>query len=432
MSPRPFFLLLAGLACVPAAGAQGLGGRINAQRDGYLGLSYAARADVCGHGTSYLRIGTSTFVGSGSYVTINGDHHDGGICERGPIRVLITRAEGRTVGLKVGIAGGPWPEGTTDLGTVGASQAADYFLGLAAESDGRLGREALLPAVLADSAQVWRGLLRIAQDRKLSRGLREIATGWLGREAGWQGSDASREITTALTAIAGNREEPASLRSRAVSALGRNEGSGTAALVRLADSEDPVVARAALQSLGRSSDPRARDVLRRKVRDGSLPEGTRHAAIRSLGGSDAVPSDFALLRELWPSMTDGSSREAVLESLAEAGGAENVRWLLAQAANTSLPANDRARAVRAAGRAGATTEEVSHLWDAGQERRVKEALLDALLRIGDRASIDKVTAIAQSETDPQVRRAAINRLAKLGDEKANAVLKDMVEKSDRI
>ena len=227
MSPRPFFLLLAGMACAPAAGAQGLGGRINAQRDGYVGLSYAARADVCGYGTSYLRIGTSTFVGGGSYVTVTGDRNDAGPCERGPVRVLITRAEGRTVGLKVGVAGGPWPEGTTDLGTTGASQAADYFLGLAAESDGRLGREALLPAVLADSAAVWRGLLGIAQDTKLSREPGECHR-LAGREATWQGPDASREITAALTAIAGNREEPVSP-VRAVSALRRNEGSGTAA-----------------------------------------------------------------------------------------------------------------------------------------------------------------------------------------------------------
>jgi HEAT repeat protein len=428
MSPRPILLLLAGLACAPAAGAQGIAGRINAQRDGYVGVAYAARADVCGHGTNYIRIGSGTFVGGGTWVTTNGDSNDFGDCERGPVRVLITRAEGRTVGLKVGVAGGPWPSGTNDLGTVGASQAADYFLGLAAETDGRLGREALLPAVLADSAAVWRGLIRIAEDRKLSRGLRESATGWLGREASWQAADASKDITTSLTAIAGNREEPASLRSRAVSSLGRNEVSGTTALVRLADSDDPVVSRAAMQSLGRSSDPRAREVLRKKVRDGSLAEGTRREAIRSLGGSDAMPSDYTLLREIWPTLPDGSSREAVLESLAEAGGADNVRWLLQQAGSSTLPAGDRARAVRAAGRAGANTDELAKLYDAGQDRRVKEALIDAMIRIGDRASIDKVTSIAQSETDTQVRRAAINRLAKLGDEKANAVLKDMVEK----
>ena len=426
MSHRPILLLLAGIACAPAAGAQGTAGRINAQRDGYVGISYAARADVCGNGTHYIRIGTGTFVGGGTWVNSDGDGYSRN-CEKGPVRVLISRAEGRTVGLKVGIGGGAWPTGTTDLGAIGAPQASEYFLGLATESDGKLGREALLPAVLADSATVWRGLTRIAQDRKLSRGLRESATGWLGREASWQGPDASREISTLLTAIAENREEPASLRSRAVSALGRSEGTGTAALVRLADSEDPVVSRAAMQSLGRSSDPRARETLRRKVRDGSLPEGTRHDAIKALGGSDALPSDYALLREIWPTL-EGSSREAVLESLAEAGGADNVRWLLQQAGNTSLTTNDRARAVRAAGRSGANTDELSKIYDAGQDRRVKEALIDAMLRIGDRASIEKVTSIAQTETDVQVRRAAINRLAKLGDEKANLVLKDLVEK----
>ncbi|HKP29326.1 MAG TPA: HEAT repeat domain-containing protein [Gemmatimonadales bacterium] len=428
MSHRPILLLLTGLACAPAAGAQSITSRIGSQRDGYVGIAYAARADVCGHGTDYIRIGTGTFLSGGGWVTTDGDGNDSRDCERGPVRVLITRAEGRTVGLKVGVAGGPWPAGTTDLGTVGASLAAEYFLGMAAETDGRLGREALLPAVLADSAAAWRGLIRIALDRKLSRGLRESATGWLGREASWQGADVSKDITTSLTAIAGNREEPASLRSRAVSSLGRNQVTGTAALVRLADSEDPVVSRAAMRSLGRSSDPRAREVLRTKVRDGALPEGTRHEAIRSLGGSDAMPSDYALLREIWPTLPDGSSREAVLESLAEAGGADNVRWLLQQAGSATLPASDRARAVRAAGRAGANTDELSKLYDAGQDRRVKEALLDALIRIGDRASIDKVTSIAQSETDVQIRRAAINRLAKLGDEKANAVLKDMVER----
>jgi hypothetical protein len=116
MAHRPFLLLLAGLACAPAAGAQNIASRISSQRDGYVGIAYASRADVCGHGTNYIRIGNGTFLGGGTWVTTDGDSNDFGDCERGPVRVLITRAEGRTVGLKVGVAGGPWPSGTTDLG----------------------------------------------------------------------------------------------------------------------------------------------------------------------------------------------------------------------------------------------------------------------------------------------------------------------------
>ncbi|HEX9895735.1 MAG TPA: HEAT repeat domain-containing protein, partial [Gemmatimonadales bacterium] len=334
--------------------AQSLESRIAARQDGLVGLQFASRPDACGFGSSYIRIGNGTFIGEGTWVTSDGDLDGHSNCERGPVRVLLSRAEGRTVSLKVGIGGGAWPAGTSDIGSVGAAQAASYFLAQATELDGRLGREALLPAVLADSTPVWRGLLDIARNRGLSRGLRESATGWLGREGSSAGAEA-REIGTALNQLASDREEPAGLRSRAVQSLARIEGHGTASLITLADAQDPVVSRAAFQALGRSSDPRARDVLRRKVRDGSVAENLRHEAIRALGSRDASPADYALLREIWPRLTDNRSQDAVIDALGEAGGSENLRWLMAQARDGATASSDRARAVRGAVRAGART-----------------------------------------------------------------------------
>jgi HEAT repeat protein len=54
--------------------------------------------------------------------------------------------------------------------------------------------------------------------------------------------------------------------------------------------------------------------------------------------------------------------------------------------------------------------------------------VDALARIGDRAATDKLISIAKTETDLQIRRSAINRLAKSGDERVSAMLKEIVEK----
>jgi HEAT repeat protein len=412
-----------------ALAAQSLESRIGAKPDGLVGLQFASRSDVCGYGGSHFRIGGGTFLGEGTWVNTdhNGEWESNDTCERGAVRVLLTRAEGRTVGVKVRIGGSEWPAGTTELGTIGAAQAAGYFLAQAAELDGRLGREALLPAVLADSSEAWRGLLGIARNRALSRGLRESATGWLGRESAGAGAG-GREIATALNQLAADREEPASLRTRAVQALARNDGQGTASLIALSEAQDPVVSRAAFQALGRSSDPRARDALRRKVRDGSVPENLRHEVIKALGSRDALPSDYALLRELFPKLTDNRSRDAVIEALAEAGGNENLRWLMTQARDGSASSSDRSRAVRGAVRAGARTEDLIQLWDAGQDRRVKETLVEAFARIGDRAATDKLISIAKTETDVQIRRAAINRLAKSGDERVNAALKELVER----
>ncbi len=426
-TPRAFTLAgLALAACSPAAGAQGLASRIGATRDGLVGIQFAARNDVCGFGTSYLRIGTGPFAAEGTWITSSGEFSGSGQCERGPVRVLITRSDGRTVGLRTGIGGGPWPAGTTDLGPVGTAAAADFFFGVAAEADGRLGRDALLPPVLADSVPAWRGLLTLARNRALSRGLRESAVAWLGREAATSG--AAGEIVAALGQLAGDRDEPASVRSRAVGSLARAEGLGTAALIPLAEAQDPVVSRAAFQALGRSADPRAREVLRRRVRDGALTASARTEAIRALGGRDATPGDYALLRELWPGLTESGHREAVVNALAEAGGAENLRWLLAQAADPAETGANRARAVKGAVRAGARTEDLVRLYDQAPDRGVKQALLESLLQIGDRAAVDKVMAIARSETDVTVRRNAINRLARSGDARAAALLKDLVDR----
>ena len=284
----PLFAMPAALA--PCAGGQTLEGRLEARRDGRVGLSYAAREDVCGMGTTYLRIGSGTFFGD-SWTMSNGDWTGSTICERGPIRVLLTRAEGQTIGIRVGVGNVTWPAGTTDVGAVAASQAAGYSLGLAARADGRLGREALLPAVLADSAQVAHGLLELARNRSLSRGLREGAVGWLGRELGSAEAAQEGEIAAALRRLAEDGEEAAGIRTRAVSALARTDGAGTPALVALAESPDPAVRRAALGGLGRSVDPRAREVVRRAARDQTLPEPVRVDAIRGVGGRDATAKD---------------------------------------------------------------------------------------------------------------------------------------------
>ena len=428
-SVAPALVALAAVMAGPTLAAQSLESRIGAKSDGLVGLQYASRSDVCGYGGSHFRIGAGTFVGEGTWINTDshGEWQSNETCERGAVRVLLTRAEGRTVGIKVRIGGTDWPAGTSEIGTVGAAQASGYFLAQAAELDGRLGREALVPAVLADSSEAWRGLLGIAKNRSLSRGLRESATGWLGRESAGAGTGGP-EIATALNQLAGDREEPATLRTRAVQALARNDGQGTTALIALSEAQDPVVSRAAFQALGRSSDPRARDALRKKVRDGSVPENIRHEAIKALGGRDAMPSDYALLREIFPKLTDNPSRDAVIEALAEAGGNENLRWLMAQARDVSASSSDRSRAVRGAVRAGARTEDLIQLWDAGQDRRVKETLVESLARIGDRAATDKLISIAKTETDVQIRRAAINRLAKSGDERVNAALKELVER----
>ena len=117
----------------------------------------------------------------------------------------------------------------------------------------------------------------------------------------------------------------------------------------------------------------------------------------------------------------------MLDALAEAGGDETVKWLIGVARDGNQSVNDRSRAVQAAARAGASTAQLVQLYDEGQDRRVKEGILESLFRIGDRAAMDKIIAVARAETDQSVRRSVVSRLARTGDPRAKEVLKGLVE-----
>src|SRR5213595_3830258 len=84
-------------------------------------------------------------------------------CQPGPVRVVLGRAGKEIVDVNVYVGPGPVQPspGVTDLGTVQAQDAAEYLLSLAAKADGRPGRDAITPAVLADSATVSPQLLAI-------------------------------------------------------------------------------------------------------------------------------------------------------------------------------------------------------------------------------------------------------------------------------
>jgi HEAT repeat protein len=148
--------------------------------------------------------------------------------------------------------GGRWlPHGSAvDLGTVGAREAAEYFLGLAEQTG--VGGDLLLPAVLADSVTIWPSLVRIARNERLPRKARESAVFWLGQAAG-------EAAGQALDSIARDDRGDRDVRKQAIFALSqRDRNESVPALIRIARTNtDPALRKTALFWLGQSGDPRA-------------------------------------------------------------------------------------------------------------------------------------------------------------------------------
>lgn len=231
--------------------------RIAAAPDGTVRLSFAARPNVCGDGRG--SISTDCDDGNCGHYTVSVGKRDRDEvqydCDSGPVRVSLRVSGGRVTRVRTYV-GGRWraatADGVTDLGTVGAREAAAYFLALATKDSGAGGEHAVFPAILADSVTVWPDLLRVARDAKVSRRARRQAVFWLGQAAG-------EAATRGLTDLVDDRSTDRDVREQAVFALSqRPKDEGVPALIRIArQNPDRELRKKAIFWLGQSDDPRA-------------------------------------------------------------------------------------------------------------------------------------------------------------------------------
>jgi hypothetical protein len=246
-------ILVLGLVQQPAS----LERRIAAAPDGTVRLSFAARPGVCGNGRGSVSMNCDD--GNCGNYTVNVGNRDWREveydCDAGPVRVSLRVSGGQVTSLRTYV-GGRWrattADGVTDLGTVGAREAAAYFLALASKDSGSSAEHAIFPVILADSVTAWPELLRIAKNARLTRRTRRQAVFWLGQAAG-------EAATKGLTDLVEDRSGDRDVREQAVFALSqRPHDEGVPALIRIArENPDPELRKKAIFWLGQSDDPRA-------------------------------------------------------------------------------------------------------------------------------------------------------------------------------
>lgn len=244
------------LASPLSAQSGSLESRVAAVTDGDVRMSFASRPDICGEGNSIMTGEHNHTVWNSSSYTDDVEWDQN--CEHGPVR-LVLRVHDHTLTTLHAYVGGHWRtprQGVhvTDLGTVSASDAATYLLGLARRLPSAPGSDAIFPATLADSATVWPSLAAIARDSGSPSHTRKQAVFWLGQAAG--------NATASLDSLARDQRVDEGVREQAVFALSqRPHDEGVPVLIQIATSNsDPALRKKALFWLGESGDPRAIDV----------------------------------------------------------------------------------------------------------------------------------------------------------------------------
>jgi HEAT repeat protein len=401
--------------------AQSLAGKVAAAGDRTVQFSYPTRPGVCGDGRSYISMGSGNFYGS--FSSNNVDQ-----CQAGPARVVIDLADRNVVAIRsyVGALPAAADPGITNLGTVTAADAADYLLGVATRADGRVGRDAIFAALLGENVDATPRLLEIGRDQTRPLETRRAALAGLSR------GDVPQldRIGSALVQIATNENDVQGIRSQALAVLSRlDHGAGIQPLVQLAGGNmNSWIGRESMRVLASSGDPRARQFLRSTVQRTDLPDETLAAAIRGLGRNYVTGQDAMVLRSLYPRLTGERSRDAVLASLADLGGTENVQWISAIVRDDKLTPESRRRALEYLSRAGATTVSLVALYDPTPDPQLRGSLIGIYSRLADKAATDKLVWIARNEPNLQLKRRAISALSRNSDPAIRQALQDIVER----
>ena len=413
-------LLLGTVTSATRTFAQSLSSRIAGAPDRSVQFTYPVRPGVCGDGRTYISTGSGNFYGS--FSTNAADQ-----CLTGPVRVVADLADRNVIALRTYVGGPVTAEtGVTNLGTVSSAEAADYLMGVASRADGRVGRDAIFAALLGENVDVTSRLLDIGRDQNRPLETRRAALSGLVR------SDSRQldKIGPALVQIATNESDAQGVRTAALSALSRlDHGAGIQPLVQLAGANlTSWVGREAMTVLARSGDPRARQFLRTTAQRTDLPDEVQAVALRGLGREYVTGQDANLLRSIYPRLTGQRSQDAVLASLSELGGSDNVQWIVGLVRDEKLTPEARRRALQYLTRAGATTSALLALYDPITDPEMRQALIGVYSRLADKAATDKLVWIARNEQNLALKRRAISALSRNSDPVIRQALQDIVER----
>jgi len=237
------------------------------------------------------------------------------------------------------------------------------------------------------------------------------------------------ESTTLLMSVA--KSDPnVNVRSEAIGFLGRMPGdAGLNTLEEMLRTEqDERIQRAVVRALTSSENPKARAGMRSLIDRKDAPLTLRVEAINSLNNDRATADDAAYLRNLYSKAESDRLKEAIINAVSRMGGAENDQFVLSIARNTNESSQLRSSAVSRYFRSSTgSVADIAKLYDSADSYNMRSQIINVLANRKEPEATDKLIDIVKNGTVVSLRTQAINALQRKNDPRSIQLLQDILD-----
>ncbi|HEY5088198.1 MAG TPA: HEAT repeat domain-containing protein, partial [Gemmatimonadaceae bacterium] len=222
----------------------------------------------------------------------------------------------------------------------------------------------------------------------------------------------------------------AEVRGQAVFWMSQIPGDRSASVLSqiLHNSSDVELRKKALFALGQSNSDEAVRIMREYAADPAQPGSLRETAILWLGQQKGGAENAQFLRDLYAKLTVYGLKEKVLFSLSQGDAPDRAAWLLQVAQRPSESMETRKQALFFAGQAGASIDELSHLYDSLPPGELREQMIFVLSQRSEPAALDKLISIARTDKDVASRKKALFWLGQSHDPRAIKAITEVIDK----
>ena len=419
---RAWLGVVMAMVAAPHLGAQSIADRVAAVREGTVQMTYASRPEACGDGRDITALGRLFMV----YPSVQGHGWSRMDCTFGPARAVVTRRDGEVTLVRVHVGALRRSDaGVTDLGTVSAREATEYFLGLASTARGRVASNAIMAAAFADSADIWQRLLSLARDEDRTQDVRSSALYWLSGVA-------PADAAAPLAALARSGTESRQLREGVIMTLGQlRNGAGVPSLIEMTKRDDDSrwVRERAIFWLGNASDDRGRATLRTIASSDTIARDLRGKAIFALGFLDHDGGNGPFLRTLYARLDDPQLKDKVIQAVAQLDEDDDQRWLVQRVLDANESVELRKQALFWRGqKQSAPLGDLVAIYPRLDSRDLKEHYVFVLSQRRESDAVDKLIDLAKNDPDREIREKATFWLGQSRDPRAAKYLEDRISR----